>query len=171
MNRLAALDRAGDWLLPSFARLTFAAVLLGYFWSSALTKLDGILTPSVGAFAQIYPRAFEAAGYDLGSFGLIPHLVVLLGAWAEVVLPVLVVIGLAARPAALGMIGFILVQSLTDIYGHLADATTIGSWFDRASDALILDQRALWVMVLLVIVLKGAGPISLDRMVKMRFAA
>jgi putative oxidoreductase len=38
------------------------------------------------------------------------------------------------------MIGFIIVQSLTDIFGHGADAATIGGWFDRASDALILDH-------------------------------
>ena len=54
------LDRSGDWLLPSLSRLVFAAVLLGYFWASALTKFDGVFTPSTGAFAQIYPRVFEA---------------------------------------------------------------------------------------------------------------
>lgn len=158
----SALDRTGDWLLPTLARLIFAAVLLGYFWASALTKFDGLFAPSVGAFAQIYPRAFEAAGYDPAGLGLFPHLVVLLGGWAEFVLPALVVLGLMARWAALGMIGFIAVQSLTDIFGHMADPSTIGAWFDRASDAIILDQRALWVVILLVIVLKGAGPVSLD---------
>ena len=168
MTRLATLDRAGDILLPPLARLTFAAVLFSYFWSSALTKFDGVFTPSVGAYAQIYPRAFEALGYDASGFGLFPWLVVVLGGWAEFVLPVLIVVGLMARLAALGMIGFIVVQSLTDIFGHLADAATIGRWFDRASDAVILDQRALWVMVLLVIVLKGAGALSLDRLLLKR---
>ena len=62
------------------------------------------------------------------------------------------------------MIGFVVVQSLTDIVGHGADAATIGAWFDRASGALILDQRAFWVLVLLVRVFKGAGPLSLDRL-------
>jgi putative oxidoreductase len=61
------------------------------------------------------------------------------------------------------MIGFVVVQSLTDIIGHAASPATIGAWFDAASDALILDQRALWVFVLLTLVLKGAGPVSLDR--------
>ncbi len=41
---------------------------------------------------------------------------------------------LLTRLAALGMIGFVLVQSLTDSLGHKADA---GAWFDRASDAVI----------------------------------
>ena len=59
------------------------------------------------------------------------------------------------------MIGFVLVQSLTDIFGHGAAA---GAWFDRASDAVILDQRAFWVFLLAVLVLKGAGPLSADRL-------
>lgn len=161
-----ALDRAGDRVLPSLARLVFAAVLLGYFWSSALTKFDGVFTPSSGAFAQIYPRAFEAVGYDASQIGLIPHLVVLLGAWAEIALPLLVTLGLFTRVAALGMIGFVVMQSLTDIVGHKADPATIGAWFDRASDAAILDQRVLWAMILLVLVFKGAGPWSLDRLLR-----
>ena len=84
-------------------------------------------------------------------------------AWAEAVLPLLIILGLVTRLAALGMIGFIAVQSLTDIYGHMVDADTLGAWFDRSLGSLILDQRALWVMLLVVLVLKGAGPLSVDR--------
>jgi putative oxidoreductase len=58
------------------------------------------------------------------------------------------------------------VQSLTDVFGHMADAATVGAWFDRASDSLILDQRTLWGLLLAVLVLKGAGPISLDRLLR-----
>ena len=159
----AALTRSGDWLLPSLARLAFAAVLLFYFWGSALTKFDGPFTPALGAYAQIYPRAIEAVGYDAAQLGLIPHLVVLLGGWAEFALPLLITLGLITRLAALGMIGFVVMQSLTDIFGHLVDAATIGAWFDHASDAVILDQRALWLVLLAILVTKGAGPVSLDR--------
>lgn len=166
----AAYDRAtnalahhGEWLLPTLARATFAAVLLRYFWGSALTKLDGPFTPSVGGFAQIYPRAMEAAGYDAAALGLLPKLVVLGGAWAELILPLLIVIGLFTRLAALGMVGFVMVQTLTDIIGHKAGPNTIGAWFDAASDALILDQRSFWVLLLAVLILKGAGPLSADR--------
>ena len=167
----AALDAQADWLLPTAARLVFAAVLAGYFWASAATKLDGVLTPSLGGYAQIFPRVFEAAGYDAGQLGLWHRLVVLAGAWAEFVLPGLIVLGLFTRLAALGMVGFVLVQSLTDIIGHGVGA---GAWFDRASDALILDQRAFWMLLFLVLILKGAGPISADRflgMAKPRVAA
>jgi putative oxidoreductase len=159
-DRLARFaDRQADWLLPTAARLVFAAVLLGYFW----TKLDGLLTPSLGAYAQIFPKAFEAAGYDVGAMSLWQTLVALAGAWAEYALPLLLVLGLLTRFAALGMVGFVLVQSLTDIRGHGAGPETVGSWFDAASDALILDQRAFWMLLFLVLILKGAGPISADR--------
>jgi putative oxidoreductase len=162
-----ALDRQADWLLPTAARLVFAAVLFGYFWSSALTKLDGPFSPSIGAYAQIFPKVFEAAGYDPAQLGLWPRLVVLAGAWAEFALPVLIVLGLFTRLAALGMAGFVVVQSLTDILGHGAAA---GLWFDRAADALILDQRAFWMLLLLVLIVKGAGPISADRVLRVPFA-
>jgi putative oxidoreductase len=163
-NRAAhAADRHGDWLLPTFARLVFAAVLFGYFWASAMTKLDGIFTPSMGAYAQIFPRVFEAVGYDVSQMGFWHRLVVLAGTYAEFALPVLIVIGLFTRLAAVGMMGFVAVQSLTDIYGHGAAA---GAWFDRASDALILDQRALWLLLLAVLLFKGAGPLSADRVLR-----
>jgi putative oxidoreductase len=166
MNRIIEmyrwLDRQ-DAVLSTLARLVFAGVLFGYFWSSALTKLGaGPFTPSAGAYAQIFPRQLEAAGYDPSALGLLATLIVLAGTWAEFVLPLLIVIGFLARPAALAMTGFVAVQSLTDIVGHGAEA---GAWFDRASDALIADQRALWVFLLAVVVIKGAGPLSIDRLV------
>jgi putative oxidoreductase len=156
----AGLSRTSDWLVPTLARLVFAGVLFGYFWASALTKLDGPFSPSLGAYGQIFPKAFEAVGYDASQMGLWHQLVVLAGSWAEFALPILIVLGLLTRLAALGMIGFVVVQSLTDIWGHGAAA---GAWFDRASDALILDQRAFWVFLLFVLVLKGPGPLSADR--------
>jgi putative oxidoreductase len=163
-DRLARFaDRQTDWLLPTAARLVFAAVLLAYFWTSAGTKLDGLFTPSLGAYAQIFPKAFEAAGYDVGAVSLWQTLVALAGAWAEYALPLLIVLGLFTRLAAIGMVGFVLVQSLTDIRGHGAGPETVGAWFDAASDALILDQRAFWMLLFLVLILKGAGPISADR--------
>lgn len=162
-DRLAALDG----LLPTLARLTFAGVLAGYFWASALTKFDSVpFGLSTGAYAQIYPKQFEALGYDASLIGLIPYLVVLAGSWAELILPALILLGMLTRPAALGMIGFIAVQSLTDIYGHMVDPTGLGAWFDRLPDAPILDQRALWVMLLLILVIKGAGPVSVDRLTR-----
>lgn len=164
-QQIAALDRLGDSLVPSLARASFAATLLMYFWTSGLTKFDGPFTPSLGAYAQIFPRAMEAAGYDPGQMGTLRWAIVLAGSWAEMVLPALIVLGLATRLAALGMIGFVAVQSLTDIIGHAAGPETIGAWFDASAEALILDQRTLWLFLLIVLVVKGAGPLSLDRLI------
>jgi putative oxidoreductase len=163
------INRVGDEALPILARLVFAGVLLMYYWNSGLTKLgDGIfgfLSPSSGAYVQIFPKAMEAAGYDTSQLTIFHWAVVTGGTIAEFVLPVLIIIGLFTRLAAVGMIGFIVVQSLTDLFGHggIAHEGTLGAWFDRMPDALILDQRAFWVLCLLILVFKGAGTISIDR--------
>lgn len=168
----AAVERLGDELLPLLSRLVFAGVLLGYFWNSAMTKLGdgffGFLSPSVGAYSQIFPKQLEAVTYDTSQLGVFHWLVVVAGTWAEFILPLLIVIGLFTRLAALGMIGFVVVQSLTDLYGHggIAHAETLGAWFDRVPDAAILDQRAFWMVVLLTLVIKGAGALSVDRVLQ-----
>jgi putative oxidoreductase len=164
-----AIERHFDGLIPLLARFVFAATLLTYFWVSGLTKLgDGILgifKPSVGAYAQIFPKQMEAVVYDVSQLSMFHWLVVWAGTWAEFILPLLIVIGLFTRLAALGMIGFVVVQSLTDLYGHggIEHAGTLGAWFDKAPDSLILDQRAFWMLLLVTLVIKGAGLLSVDR--------
>ena len=154
------LDAAAPWLLPTLARFVFLPVLFTYYWNAATGKLDGPFQPTFGAFGAILPRVAEAVSYDLSQATLIQKTILILGAWAEYALPLLLVAGLATRLAALGMVGFVVVQSLTDIHGHgVAD---IGAWFDNVASATILDQRTLWVFLLLVLVVRGAGPLSLD---------
>ena len=54
-----------------------------------------------------------------GKVPLLPYgLVVTVGTYSEFLLPVLIVLGLFTRIAALGMIGFTLVQSFVDITWH-----------------------------------------------------
>ena len=165
----AALSRMGDDLLPVLARFVFAAVLLVYYWNSGLTKIDGFGLSS-GAYVQIFPKAMEAVGYNTAELSIFHTLVVLAGTVAEFLLPALIAVGLLTRLAAAGMIGFVVVQSLTDLFGHggIAHEGTLGAWFDRFSDALILDQRAFWVLALLVLVMKGGGWLSLDRVLAAR---
>lgn len=161
------LARTGDIALPLLARFTFASVLLMYFWTSGKTKLGegffGFLSPSSNAYAQIFPKVFEATGYDTSLLTTYHWAVITGGTLAEFVLPLMIVLGLFTRLSALGMIGFIVVQSLTDIYGH---GGSFGDWFGRASNDLIADQRAFWILGLLILVFKGAGAISLDRLLK-----
>lgn len=172
-DRLAnGLSRLAPATLPTLTRLTFAGVLLVYFWNSARTKFGegfaGLFTPSDGAYYQIFPKAIEAAGYDFSQLTAFHWAVVMAGTWAEVLLPLCIIIGLFTRLASLGMIGFVIVQSLTDIYGHGVGGDDLGRWFDAASDALILDQRALWVLLFAVLFFQGAGPLSLDRWLSRR---
>jgi len=160
----AALD---GWFLGLLARFVFAAVLLVYYLNSAATKVgDGIagfFAVGDNAYFQILPSVVEAYGYDASQVPFFPwDIIVFAGTYAEFILPLLIVLGLFTRLAAIGMIGFTLVQSTVDIAFHGVDAQTIGSWFDRLPDAAILDQRAFWVFLLLVLVVKGAGAVSLD---------
>jgi putative oxidoreductase len=166
-SRIEALAPA---LVPTLARLIFAGVLFVYYWNSALTKVGdgifGLFRPSSGAYIQIFPRTVEAAGYDFSQLGVFHWAVVVAGTWAEFLLPVLIVLGLFTRVAALGMIGFVAVQSWVDITGHGLGAADIGRWLDGNPSSLIADQRAFWVFLLLVLVLRGAGPLSVDRLLQ-----
>ena len=142
------LDPIGDALMPTLSRLTFAGVLL-YFWNSGLTKLGdgffGFLNPRSEAYAQIFPKVFEATGYDTSQLSVFHWAVVTGGTISEFVLPLLIVVGLLTRLSAIAMIGFIVVQSLTDLLGHGVD---LSGWFNRASGELITDQRAFWILAL-----------------------
>ena len=167
---VAGLTRLTEgWFLGLAARLVFASTLLLFFLNSALTKLGdgvfGFLSPSAGAYAQILPPIAEQAGYDTSQIAFLPWgLIVLLGTWSEFVLPVLVVLGLFTRLAAAGMLGFIAVMTYVDIAFHGADAATVGAMFDRVHDAAIADQRLLWAFPLVYLLIRGAGAISLDRL-------
>ncbi len=158
-----------DWLIPSLARFLFAAVLLMYFWKSALTKLGdgffGFLNPT-SAYFQIFPKTAEALNYDTSQFGVFHWVIAVAGTWLEFLLPALIVLGLLTRLAAIGMLGFIAVQTLTDLFGHgvINEPATIGAWFDNDASSLLMDQRSLWVFLLIILVIKGAGPLSLDRL-------
>ncbi|MBS8228865.1 DoxX family protein [Vannielia litorea] len=161
------LEAAAPWLIPSLARLVFAGVLLVYYLNSGLSKFGegvlGLFRPDAGAYVTIFPKAMEAANYDVSQLTVFHWAVTLAGTWAEVILPVLIVIGLFTRLASLAMIGFVFVQSVVDVYGHGVTGDDIGAWFDAPSNALLLDQRAFWVFALGVLVLRGAGPVSVDR--------
>ncbi|WP_371169839.1 DoxX family protein [Aliiroseovarius sp. 2305UL8-7] len=167
-------ERMAPATITTLARFTFAATLVGYFWASALTKtgpgLLGVFQPTLGAYAQMFPKMMEAVSYDASKLGSIYYLIAVAGTLAEYILPFLIVVGLLTRLSSIGMIGFIIVQTLTDLYGHGAidHPETVGAWFDRIPDSLIMDQRLFWMAVLITLVLKGGGPLSLDRLLKIR---
>ena len=153
------------WFLGLLARLVFLAVLLPYYINSALTKFGGPFSIADSAYYQIALPAVDAAGGDVSAVSIFPWgLMVLFGSYGEIILPLLLVAGLLTRIAALGMIGFIIVQTLTDVLVHNVDATTIGALFDLFPDSVILDQRLLWIFPLVYLVVKGSGLFSLDKL-------
>lgn len=153
-----AIDKRADFLVPTLARLVFAAVLLVYYWNSAGLKIDGsIFSPSSGAFGQIFPKAAEAVLWDVTQMNIFQRLVIFAGTVAEYILPLLILIGLFTRLAALGTIGFIWVQTIVDVTGH---GVALGGLFD--SGIGLVDQRVMWSFLMLVLVLKGAGALSVD---------
>lgn len=159
------------WFLGLLARLIFAAALFGYYWTSALTKIGegvaGVFAVQDGAYWQMFGEATLAEyGYDAAQLPFFPYdLMAVAGTYAEFLLPVLIVAGLATRLAALGMIVFVLVQSWVDVTAHGLDAASIGAPFDRLPNAVIWDQRAFWVFLLAYLAVKGAGAVSLDGLV------
>ncbi len=166
-NTLGKLELTSGWLTPTLARLVFAATLLVYYWNSATTKLGsgffGFLSPSDGAYVQIFPKAMEAVSYDSSQLGIFHWAIAVAGTWAEFILPALIVVGLLSRFAALGMIAFVWVQTIVDVNGH---GTELGSYFTNAVS--LLDDRTLWSFLFAVIVINGAGPISLDRLLRLK---
>ncbi|MEO0635782.1 MAG: DoxX family protein [Pseudomonadota bacterium] len=160
---------AGDWLLPSAARFVFAAVLALYYWNSAQVKIQdgvfGFLSLKSGAYFSILgEQGMLAYDFNVDNVPFYVDAVVYAGTWAEFILPALIIIGLFTRAASLGMIIFVIVQSYVDVAVHKVDAETTGALFDRFSGSLIMDQRALWIFLLLVLVIKGAGALSVDRL-------
>lgn len=162
-----ALEQALSFWLPGLlARFVFAATLYFYFLNSALTKvrpgLAGFFTVRDSAYYQIALPAVEAAGGDVTQVPFFWDSVVYLGTYAEFLLPLMIIVGALTRLSALGMTAFIIVQTIVDITVHKVGAETIGALFDRFPDAVILDQRLLWLFPLLYLVIHGPGIISVD---------
>lgn len=167
----STLGRATNgWFIGLAARITFLAVLFFYFINSAKTKVGegftGFFQVQDGAYFQILGEAgmlnYE---FDTANIPFFIDLIVYMGTYMEFLLPILIVLGLFTRIAAIGMLIFTFVQSYVDINVHKVDAGTIGKLFDRDSASLVMDQRALWVFLFLVLIFKGAGKLSLDSIV------
>lgn len=159
--------QGNTWLVGLGARLTFLSVLFFYFWDSAKTKVGegfaGLLEIQEGAYYQILSEAtIESYDYDTANLPWYFDTIVYAGTYMEFLLPILIVIGLFTRLAALGMIGFIVVQSFVDIVYHDLAPKAQGMFFDKLPDGLIMDQRLLWGFIFFVLLIKGAGKLSLD---------
>ena len=123
-------DATATWLIPTLARLVFAGVLLVYFWRSALTKLGdgvfGFLSPSTGAYVQIFPKKAEAVRLRRQQFSASRISSSSPAPGPNSSCPLLIVLGLLTRLAALGMIGFVIVR---------ASPTSTATWPTRRPSA------------------------------------
>ena len=166
------LERAaGDWFMGLTARLVFSSVLLVYFLNSAATKLGdglfGFLNLKIGAYAQIVPPIAEAAGFDAAKIAFIPWgLIVHLGTYAEFLIPLMILAGLFTRLSSLAMIGFIAVMTYVDITFHGLAPESVGQFFDRVQNSVVADQRLLWLLPLVYLVIHGGGTLSADRLLR-----
>ncbi len=121
-----------DWPLALLLRLGVAVP----FFLSGRTKVEGLLTitPSTQyLFAEEYRVPL-----------LPPDLAATLATYAEHALPVLLVLGLLTRPAAIGLLGMTLVIQLFVIPG---------GW----------PTHLLWAAPLIYLIARGPGAASLDR--------
>jgi putative oxidoreductase len=164
-----ALEAAAPLLIPTLARVVFAGTLLIYFWNSGLTKWgSGPFSPDLGAYIQILPRAFEAVGYDPSATR--PH-------------------GHAHRafrhlggvhPARAHRPGPIHPDRGAR-HDRLRRRPELGrhprprrrpppsGLVQQHPGDVIVDQRAFWIFLLLVLVLRGGGPLSLDAILSGRY--
>lgn len=135
-DRMGLLDRIPHDLIAIVARLSIAAV----FWKSGQTKLDGwsVSEDAVYLFEHEY-------ALPLVSPVIAAHLATL----AEHILPILLVIGLGSRLAALGLLTMTLVIQVF-VYPD--------AW----------PTHGTWAACLLLIIARGPGRLSLDQLVARR---
>ena len=139
-------------LIALLARFSIAAV----FWKSGQTKIEGLAIDIVdGRFSLGWPRLADSAVdlfRDEYKVPLIPpELAAPLAATAEHLLPVLILIGLATRLSALGLLG---MTAVIQIFVYPGAYPTHG----------------VWAAALLYLVAMGPGAVSIDHWLARRYA-
>ena len=129
-----------DWLSPLFL-LGLRVYVANAFFKSGLTKIADF-SSTVALFENEYKVPLIS-----------PTLAAVSGTAAELILPALLVIGLASRPVAVALFvfNFVAVISYPDI-----------------SEAGVKDHM-LWGTMILVVAFFGAGRLSIDQWLASRF--
>lgn len=147
---VALLNRIPDSLIGLLGRFSIAAI----FWKSGQTKVQGFAIDIVsGEFQFGLPRLSDSVielfrdEYRLPL--LSPELAAPLAAFAEHLFPLLILLGLATRFSALAL----LVMTATIQLLVYPDA-----W----------PTHGVWAAVLLFLIARGPGAISLDRLIARR---
>lgn len=136
----ATLQTLSERFLQPWLLLLIARLgIANVFWMSGRTKVEGLLT--------LKPSTLYLFEYEYKVPLLPPDVSAHAATYAEHILPILLVLGLFTRFSALGLIVMTLVIQLF----VLPDG-----W----------PTHLLWMAPLLVIVRYGAGPVGLDRVLK-----
>jgi putative oxidoreductase len=144
-------SRIPDSLIAFIGRFSIAAV----FWKSGQTKIQGLVIDIVAGDVQLgIPRlsdsvvALFADEYRLPL--LPPEIAAVTGAFAEHLFPLLILLGLATRLSALALLGMTMTIQLL-VY----------------PDAY--PTHGVWATVLLYLIARGPGSISLDHWIARRY--
>jgi putative oxidoreductase len=147
-DKVESLPKIPDSVILLLARLSLAAI----FWLSAQTKIEGLVINLVsGEFNLGWPSIKETTFYLFEyeyTLPLIsPVIATYLATFAEHLLPILLIVGLASRLAALGL--FVMTMTIQIFVYPDAYATHL-----------------TWATLALLIIAKGPGVVSLDYWVK-----
>ena len=138
INWLEAGRRLAERIPYSLVALVARFAVASVFWRSGQTKVDG--------FFQIKDNTFYLFREEYKVPLLPPDIAAYMATTAEHVFPVLLIFGLASRLSALGLMAMTLVIQLF-VYPD--------GWPDHI----------LWFALLLLILARGPGAISLDHLV------
>lgn len=126
--------------IPESAGLLFVRIAAAQiFWSSGRSKMDGWFT--------MRPEIIDLFRDEYQLPLIPPEIAAPMATISEHILPILLVLGLFSRFAALGLVGMTLVIQFL-VYPD--------AWWP---------QHSLWVALLLVIIIRGGGAWSVDRYV------
>ena len=144
-TRIDLFSRHASEAIALLARIGLAFT----FWLSGQTKIEGLVLDPLGLQVQWgWPHVSESALELFRSEYALPLLppdwAALMAATAEHVLPLMLVLGLGTRIAALGVLGMTLVIQLF-VY------------------PLAFPTHALWAASALVLLVHGGGRLALDR--------
>lgn len=150
---IALFQQVPDSLIAFIGRFSIAAV----FWKSGQTKIEGLAIDLIdGTFTLGIPRLSASAValfQDEYALPLIPPTFAApMAAFAEHVFPVLILLGLATRFSALALLGMTLV---IQVFVYPGAYPTHG----------------VWAAVLLYLIAKGPGILSIDHGIARRYGA
>ena len=151
VHALAA--RIPDSLIAAIGRFSIAAV----FWKSGQTKVEGFAIDLVDGVFQ--PGVPQLSGSAVDLFRdeyrlplIDPHWAAVAAAVAEHLFPLLLLLGLATRFSAAALLAMTLVIQLFVYPGAYP-------------------THGVWITVLLLLIARGGGVLSLDHLIARRFAS